>query len=114
MSVSWKIGRVSRGKLRGLVVSIYLLILLWDEWMSSRGYSIRRTKSEPFMKIGSDNELGQLSLLSLNAGIGLKGTWGDSEYFNKTLSVNRKYPGSLCLLLGSISKTLDYSGTHYT
>ncbi|OJD36685.1 short chain dehydrogenase reductase [Diplodia corticola] len=32
--------------------------------------------------------VGSVDFLMLNAGVGMKGTWGDAEYFEKTLSTN--------------------------
>ncbi|KAK7701755.1 hypothetical protein SLS57_011637 [Botryosphaeria dothidea] len=40
------------------------------------------------LKDGVLGKFGRVDFLMLNAGIGLKGTWGDSDYFEKTLSTN--------------------------
>jgi NAD(P)-dependent dehydrogenase (short-subunit alcohol dehydrogenase family) len=56
-------------------------------------YKLDVSKMEQWadLKEKVQSKFGKIDLLMLNAGIGLKGTWGDSEYFHKVRSPVQRF-----------------------
>ncbi|RFU34555.1 hypothetical protein B7463_g1813, partial [Scytalidium lignicola] len=61
----------------------------WPGSTTTLGMDVSKLEDWDSLKKVVVNEFnGKIDLLALNAGIGLRGTWGDIEYFQKIMAVN--------------------------